>query len=150
MCVTINHLLSKVWWTYLLLLWWKIHSFMCYLFLNPLNIFWIKRLVRWWYVAFSWIYNKRAEMSHIPVMPGWIACLLWLVLHVLHVWYLCLVGEGNLHYLSNQFKFCILGEFREKNNCYKKNLKAYSLMSNRGHSENFQNLNFLHISIVLH
>ena len=29
-------------------------------------------------------------------------------------------------------------------------LKAYSLMSNRGRSQNFQNLNFLHISVALH
>ena len=29
------------------------------------------------------------------------------------------------------------------------NLKAYSLMLNRGHSENFQNLNFLHIFVAL-
>ena len=28
-------------------------------------------------------------------------------------------------------------------------LKAYSLMSNRGHSDNFQNLNFLHIFVAL-
>ena len=28
-------------------------------------------------------------------------------------------------------------------------LKAYSLMLNRGHSQNFQNLNFLHISVAL-
>ena len=29
------------------------------------------------------------------------------------------------------------------------NLKAYSLMSNRGRSQNFQNLNFLHIFVAL-
>ena len=28
-------------------------------------------------------------------------------------------------------------------------LKAYSLMSNRGRSQNFQNLNFLHIFVAL-
>ena len=28
-------------------------------------------------------------------------------------------------------------------------LKAYSLVSNRGHSQNFQNMNFLHISVAL-
>ena len=33
--------------------------------------------------------------------------------------------------------------------CYKKYLNAYPLMSNRGYSQNFQNLNFLHIFIAL-
>ena len=32
---------------------------------------------------------------------------------------------------------------------FRVNLKAYSLMSNRGRSQNFQNLKFLHIFVAL-
>ena len=69
----------------------------------------------------------------------------WLVLKTVHlIW---------LHPLSNDLFTPMLLIWMTGYRWFHKllllRLKAYSLMSNRGHSQNFQNLNFLHIFVAL-